>query len=86
MGAFNLLIMKIIFYTKNNCPLCDKAEGTLEPFIRKYNILVHKINISDDQDAYQKYRHMVPVIEFPDDMILWGRIEGDDIKNALRGS
>jgi thiol-disulfide isomerase/thioredoxin len=81
-----LLILKINFYTKNNCPLCDKAEGTLEPFVRKYNIIVHKINISDDQDAYQKYRHMVPVIEFPDDTVLWGRIDGDDIKNALSRS
>jgi hypothetical protein len=29
---------------------------------------------------------MVPVIEFPDDTVLWGRIDGDDIKNALSRS
>jgi len=68
--------MDVYFYTKEGCPLCEKAEGALESLVGKYSLTVYRIDIGYDQEAYRKYRDMIPVIELPDgNVLLWGRID-----------
>ena len=66
--------------------MCERAEGALESLVSKYNLTVYRIEISNDQEVYQKYRDMIPVIKLPGSNLLWGRIERDDIDRALRNA
>lgn len=78
--------MDVYFYTKEGCPLCERAEGALEPLVSKYSLTVYRTDIKCDQEAYRKYRDMIPVIELPDGNVLWGRIDRDEIERGLRSS
>ncbi|GBE02376.1 hypothetical protein BMS3Bbin06_01402 [bacterium BMS3Bbin06] len=75
--------MKIRFYTKKGCHLCDKTERYLLYLIRNSSVEVYKTDIESDSEALDRYHDMIPVIEFPDGKILWGRITGEEIERAL---
>ena len=78
--------MNVYFYTKEGCPLCDRAEGALKSLADKYSLTVHKTDIRYNRTAYRKYRDMIPVIELPDGNVLWGRIDRDEIERGLHSS
>ncbi len=75
--------VKIRFYTKKGCPLCDKTERDLLYIIRDSGVEIHKTDIESDSEALDRYHDMIPVIEFPDGKILWGRITGKEIERTL---
>ncbi len=75
--------MEVWFYTKEGCPLCDEAEELLNSFSAGNALIIHRMDIRNDSEAYRKYWDMIPVIAFPGGKILWGRIEREDIESAL---
>ncbi len=75
--------MRVFFYTKEGCPLCRTAEEMLEEIAGEYGLTVNRIDISDDREARRRYAEMIPVIELPGGGVLWGRIDRDEIREAL---
>ncbi len=78
--------MEIHFYTKEDCPLCKRAEELLYSFTGKYTLTIHRIDIKKNQEAYQKYWDMIPVIELPDGTISWGVIDREEIESGLNSA
>ena len=54
---------KILFYTKPNCPLCDKAKSDLKSLARKIPHQLIETDITQNDDLFAKYRHLIPVGE-----------------------
>ncbi len=72
-------MVRVIFYFKKECWLCDAAEEMLNGFKEKYDIRVNKVNIESDDKLYELYRFDIPVFEFKDSSTLHGRIKKKDL-------
>ncbi|OOE14273.1 glutaredoxin family protein [Fictibacillus arsenicus] len=78
MGAKNL-----IFYTKEHCPLCDKAHKLLQDLQKEIPFTIETVDIYKDDVLLEKYGLMIPVIEVEGVQIDYGMISIDKVKKAL---
>lgn len=53
----------VIFYTKPNCPLCDRAWAALRAAQARLDFSLKQVNIFDDTTLYERYKHAIPVAE-----------------------
>lgn len=74
----------ISFYTKSDCPLCDEAEMLLDEMSGYFGYSVRKIDIMTDMDAYERYRHRIPVIKLGDGRDISGKISRIDLRQKIR--
>ena len=54
--------MRVLFYTKAGCPLCEEAEELLERVAETHSLEVEKLDIYRDPALFERYRYRVPVI------------------------
>ncbi len=76
-------MVRLTFYFKGGCSLCDTAEEMINGLAEKYDISVKKIAIDSDDDLYELYRFDIPVFEFKDGSTLHGRIRKKDLLKKL---
>lgn len=76
-------MVNLIFYFKEGCWLCDKAEEMLNGLKVKYDIRVVKVAIDSDDELYELYRFDIPVFEFKDGSTLYGDIKKKDLLRKL---
>ncbi|MFQ6082302.1 MAG: glutaredoxin family protein [Candidatus Aminicenantia bacterium] len=76
--------LQIIFYTRPNCPLCEEAEELLEEMENLFSFSINKIDITDDLDIYEKYKHQIPVIEIGNKYYLYGKINRKELKQKIQ--
>ncbi|RJQ13806.1 MAG: glutaredoxin family protein [Nitrospiraceae bacterium] len=72
--AIFLCMVKITFYYKDGCWLCDAAQEMLNGLKEKYGIHVTRIAIDSTDELYELYRFDIPVFEFSDGSALHGHI------------
>lgn len=74
--------MKLILYTKRNCPLCDEAKDVLLELQKEgtFQFSFSEVNIMMDMYVYDTYKDEVPVISLNNEKLCFGNIQ----KNALR--
>jgi len=73
----------IKFYTKPECSLCDEARTLLNLLKKEYPFDVEEVNILDDPNLYQHYKYEIPVLLFPDQFQLKGRIDREQLRDKL---
>ena len=76
-------MIKITFYFKEGCWLCDQAEEMLNGLKVKHDIAINKVAIDADDELYELYRFDIPVFEFQDGTNLYGRIKKKDFLKKL---
>jgi glutaredoxin len=76
-------MVRLTFYYKKGCWLCDMAQEMLNGLIEKYDIKVQKVDIESDNELYELYKHDIPVLEFKDGSALYGRIKQKDLIQKL---
>jgi hypothetical protein len=76
-------VVKVIFYLKEGCWLCDWAEEMINGMKVKYDIRIQKVSIDSDDELYELYRFDIPVFEFKDSSALHGRIKKKDLIRKL---
>jgi hypothetical protein len=76
-------MVRLTFYYKNGCWLCDTAEEMLNGLKEKHDIQVNKVAIDSDDALYELYRFDIPVFEFRDGSSLHGRIRKKDLLQKL---
>jgi thiol-disulfide isomerase/thioredoxin len=54
---------KVIFYTKENCSLCDDAESLLELFQQDYPFEIVKRDIYTNDAWLEAYHLLIPVVD-----------------------
>lgn len=72
-------MVRINFYYKGGCWLCDSAEEMLNGLKERHGLLINKIDISTDDELYELYRFDIPALEFRDGSHLNGRIRKKDL-------
>lgn len=53
---------RVLLYTTADCPLCDEAEALLARLQSQYRLTVETVDITSDDDLFQRYRYVVPVV------------------------
>lgn len=76
-------MVKLTFYSKDGCWLCDTAEEMLNGLKIRYGIEINKVAIDSDDDLYELYRFDIPVFEFKDGSTLNGRIKKKDLLRKI---
>ena len=55
-------VATVTFYTKPNCPLCDKALEEIERAQRQCQFDLVEVNILENLETYERYKHDIPVV------------------------
>lgn len=76
--------MKITFYTKPNCPLCDKALEQIELARREVGFELQSINILEDEEIYFRYRYEIPVVCVDGEEIFRHRLTSEALVERIR--
>jgi len=76
--------LKVTFYTKENCSLCDLARDMLSDLMEDISLELETVDITMSPDAWDAFREMIPVIGVGEE-ILWGRIDEGELKALLLG-
>ncbi|MDX8360641.1 glutaredoxin family protein [Cytobacillus sp. IB215316] len=74
----------VIMYTKENCPLCDKAQKILVELQAEIPFQLELTDIYKDDQLLEKYQVMIPVVEIAGEEIAYGVIHKDVIKKRLQ--
>ncbi|MEJ2183081.1 MAG: glutaredoxin family protein [Nitrospirota bacterium] len=75
--------MKVTFYMKEGCWLCDYVEEFLNGLRDRYGLEVRKVDIRSDEELYELYRTDIPVVEFPGGTVFRGRIKRQELVRYL---
>ena len=68
--------MKITYYTRENCQLCDKGEIELALALDYFeDIMLEFIDIDQSDELQQKYMLEVPVVAHDEKIIQSGRLD-----------
>jgi glutaredoxin len=73
----------VTFYTKENCPLCEKAKTILVDLAKEFPIEIDEQDIYKDDAQLELYQVMIPVVEIDGEQIAYGIIEKDVIRKRL---
>jgi hypothetical protein len=73
----------IIFYFKPECWFCDAAQEMLNGLVDKHDLHINKVDIREDDELHELYRHDIPVLEFKDGTALHGRIKLKDLLQKI---
>lgn len=79
-------MVRLTYYFKEGCWLCDSAEEMLNGFKERFDIRIRKVDIGTDDELYEMYRFDIPVFEFIDGSTLHGRIRKKDFFQKLRNN
>lgn len=75
--------IKVIFYSKENCPLCDKGMAVLEQVAKEFPLEIEIKDIYKDDELLEKYQIMIPVVEIAGKEVDYGILSENKIKNFL---
>jgi glutaredoxin len=73
--------LKVTFYTKENCSLCDLAHEMMRDLREDASFELETVDITKSPDAWEAYREMIPVIQVGEE-ILWGRIDERELREC----
>jgi thiol-disulfide isomerase/thioredoxin len=76
-------MVRLTFYYKKECWLCDMTQEMLNGLKEKYDIEVKKVDIESNDELYELYKYDIPVLEFKDGSALYGRIKQKDLLQKL---
>jgi len=73
-------------YTKPRCSLCDEARRVLEEIRTRVDFVLEVVDIRDDRDTWERYRHAVPVVTVEGEEFARFRLDGKALEARLRGT
>lgn len=74
----------VIFYTKENCELCDNVRELLYLLKSDHPFQLDERDIYTNDEWLEKYQLMIPVVECGDVSLDCEEINYDSLENALK--
>ncbi|MBS4219417.1 glutaredoxin family protein [Bacillus sp. FJAT-49711] len=75
--------MKIIFYTRNRCPLCTDAKLILQQLQKVHQFQIIERDIETNDEWTEKYGLMIPVVEINEEIVQYGMIDPITIEEKI---
>ncbi|MEH7119087.1 glutaredoxin family protein [Neobacillus vireti] len=75
---------KITLYTRNRCPLCDKAKTALVELQNDWKFQLEEIDIETSDELTELYGLMIPVVHLDGEEVGYGFVDKIDISNRLQ--
>ena len=85
MGA-SVTGVTVRIYTKPRCSLCVQAHRVLEEIRTRVDFVLEVVDIRDDADTWERYRHAVPVVTVDGEEIARLRVDPVGLEARLRGT
>jgi len=82
-GAKELPQLKVTFYTKAGCHLCEEARDMLDDIAAQTPFELTEVDIRSNPEIFEQYRYRIPVIIINNDTLLEGRIEYRDLAKGF---
>ena len=79
IGLQRRMMVRVTFYLKEGCWLCDATQEMVNGLKVKYDLNVTKVYIDSSDELYEMYRFDIPVLEFKDGSTLHGHIRKKDL-------
>ena len=76
--------MKVFFYTKENCLLCEEAYTLLELLQNKYEFEIETRDIYTNDEWLEKFQIMIPVIQAGDEIVVGNEINLERLDAMFR--
>ena len=73
----------VLFYTKPGCHLCDDVLAQLHKMQIEVDFHVVERNIELSQDDFERYQHLVPVLDIPGSELLYPPHDINVIRQAI---
>ncbi|WP_442596155.1 glutaredoxin family protein [Neobacillus sp. D3-1R] len=73
----------LTFYTRNKCPLCDKAKAVIEEIKLEMDFIYIERDIDESDELTEKYGLMIPVVEIDREEVEYGHVNKNVIRNRL---
>ncbi len=70
-------------YTRNRCPLCDKAKKIIIELAEEWDFQYVEYDIAESDELTEKYGLMIPVVEIDSEEIQYGQIDKRRILEVL---
>ncbi|MCL6571712.1 MAG: glutaredoxin family protein [Bacillus sp. (in: Bacteria)] len=74
----------ITLYTRNRCPLCDKAKITLLELKEEWNFQLEEIDIDENDELTERYGLMIPVLHMDGEEVGFGFVDKLAVSNRLQ--
>ncbi|MBS4190367.1 glutaredoxin family protein [Bacillus sp. FJAT-49705] len=69
----------LVLYTRNRCPLCDKAKNIILELQEEWDFLYKEADIDQSDELTEKYGLMIPVVEIDGVEVQYGQIDKQSI-------
>jgi len=63
---------KVVVYTKRGCHLCERVLKKLEELNSKGSVKIATRDITQDQEFFELYKYLIPVVAVDDEVKLTG--------------
>ncbi|KKI92940.1 glutaredoxin [Bacillus sp. SA1-12] len=73
----------VIFYSKENCSLCDKGLAILQDIQKDIPFEYEIVDIYQDDQLLELYQIMIPVVKIDNEVVSYGILEKDAIRKRL---
>src|SRR5699024_4600719 len=77
-------MLQVIFYTKDDCPLCDEAEALLLLLESDYNLSVEKRDIHTNDEWLERYQLQIPVIDINGKQLTCEEISYESLEQLIK--
>ncbi|MEH7094974.1 glutaredoxin family protein [Neobacillus vireti] len=74
----------ITLYTRNRCPLCEKAKHTILELQEDWKFRFEEIDIDTSDELTELYGLMIPVVHLDGKEVGFGFVDKFDISNRLQ--
>lgn len=75
--------LKLQIYSKPECHLCDEAKELVHRVAASYTLEIETVNIEEDPEVYERYKHEIPVGFLEGRKLFKYRIDEKTLRRAL---
>jgi hypothetical protein len=76
-------LRRVVVYTKPNCSLCDEAMEVVHEVHRGVSFDYSVVNILSNLDLYERFKHLIPLIEIDGAEFARYRVDADELARYL---
>lgn len=74
---------KLRLYSREACPLCDKAKLILADIKRELGIQYEEIDINSRDELTELYGLMIPVVEWQGEIVQYGQVDKEKLCQCI---